>query len=290
MRHGWPTIAMRVGHQSSGGFTLKYFAELIGAQMLIVTPFLFGWVVWGLYRSWKGRQDIRLWLVGCYMAVPFLFYMGYSLTARAGIHWPAIGYVTGFLGAGALTAASNRRLAGRLLALACVPAVLLTGTIFFIPLFPEAITMTWSYWVRPEKVSTSQLNNIFDWGELGEKIGEEYERGSADGFLLVRQGYGMAGLTAFYTPDQPAVFLWELQGRNGASFDMWKTQTDLTGRDAVIIDDELDEVWFDELSCCFESLSEPRRVEIRRGGRVIREFYLVRGKNFSGFPQHLLLR
>jgi 4-amino-4-deoxy-L-arabinose transferase-like glycosyltransferase len=284
-RHDWFTISMRVGHQATEGFTLAYLAELIGAQLLVVTPLLFGWVVWGLFASLRGRSDPRLALLGSYMAVPFLFYTGYSVFARAGIHWPAIGYVTGFLAAGALTATRLRsRWVAPSLSLACLPAVVLSGLLYFIPAFPQAVTFTLSYWARPEKVSTAQLDNIFDWSELGSAIREVWDRGDGERFLLCREGYGLAGLVAFYTPGRPDVFLWELQRRNGAAYDLWRAEAELVGHDAVIVEDEPNPAWFAELTCCFDELSEPRKVEIERGGRVIREFYVVYGSNFSGFP------
>jgi len=286
MQHDWFTFSMRVGHQSAGGFTLAFLGELLAAQLIVATPVLFVWVVWGLWKSWRNRADSRAVLLGAYMGVPFLTYATYSLFARAGVHWPAIGYVTGFLAAGAFTAAvAKPRFAGRFLSFACLPAVLITGLLYFIPVFPERITMTWSYWVRPEKVSTNQLDNIFDWGEAGAVIREVYDRGGEDAFLLCRDGYGFAGLVSFYTPGRPETFIWKLQRRNGVAYDMWRAEADLAGRDAVIVEERWNQEWFDELRGSFDSLSEPRHVEIRRGGRVIKEFYVIYGTNFAGFSQ-----
>lgn len=285
MQHDWFTFSMRVGHQSAGGLTWVYLVELLAAQLVVVTPVLFVWVLWGLWKSWRNRVDSRAVLLGAYMGVPFLSYSAYSLVARAGVHWPAIGYVTGFVAAGAFTAAVTRpRFAGRFLTFACLPAVMITGLLFFIPVFPERITGTWSYWVRPEKVSTNQLDNIFDWGEAGVVIREVFDEGGGDAFLLCRDGYGFAGLVSFYTPGRPDTFIWKLQRRNGVAYDIWRAETDLVGRDAVIVEERWNQDWFDELRGSFDSLSEPRHVEIRRAGRVIKEFYVIYGTNFAGFP------
>jgi hypothetical protein len=285
MQHDWITFSMRVGHQSAGGLTLVFLGELVAAQLVLVTPVLFVWVVWGLWKSWRNRADSRAVLLGAYMAVPFLSYSAYSLTARAGVHWPAIGYVTGFVAAGAFTAAVTRpRFAGRFMTIACVPAVMITGLLFFIPVFPERITTTWSYRGRPEKVSTGQLDNIFDWGEAGATVREVYDQGSGDAFLLCRDGYGFAGLMAFYTPGRPDTFIWKLQRRNGVAYDMWRAAADLVGRDAVIVEERFNQEWFDELRGSFDTMSEPRHLEIRRAGRVIKEFYVIYGTNFAGFP------
>ncbi len=286
-RHDWFTIAMRVGHQSAQGFTLTYLAELIGAQTLIVTPLLFAWVMWGLWSCWRGRSDPRAVLLGIYTVVPLLFYATYSLFARAGIHWPAVGYPAGFLAAGAFTAAAARpRRARAFLLVACLPAVLVTGLLYLVPLVPErVVSLTWSYALRPGKVNTKQLDNIFDWRPAGELVQQFLDEDPENSFVLCRDGYALAGSIAFYTPRRPPVFLWKLQKRNGAAYDMWRAETDLRGRDAVIVEEWWNQEWFDELSCCFDSFSEPRHVEIVRGDRVIREFYVFRATNFAGFAE-----
>ena len=285
VRHGLFTIAMRVGHQSAGGLSLKFPAELFAAQGLTVSPLLLVWVLWGLVRAIRGRRDLRLALLASFMLVPFGFYFAYSLFARSGIHWPAIGYPTGFLAAGAASALSpGRRTAARLLALACAPALLITALLYVIPLVPDKITWNWAYAVQPRKVNTAQLDNIFDWGDLGREVRRELELTEPGAFVLCRDGYGLAGLVSFYTPGRPAVFLWDLQRRNGAAYDMWREEADLVGRDAVIVEDRPNVEWFDTLRGRFDTLSAPRIVEIRRGGEVLRRFWILHGTGFSGFP------
>ena len=71
---------------------------------------------------------------------------------------------------------------------------------------------------------------------------------------------------------------------NGVSYDMWKAQSDLGGRSAVIVADGRNEQWFEEMRCCFETMSEPRHVAMRIGGEVVRDFYLIHATGFKGFP------
>ena len=74
--------------------------------------------------------------------------------------------------------------------------------------------------------------------------------------------------------------------RNGVAYDIWKSQADLRGRDAVIVGADWQPDWWAETRCCFESIAEPRIVEMRIGGEVIREFCVAFATGFRGFPPH----
>ena len=285
VQHGLFTVSMRFGHQTAGTLTLRYAGELLAAQLVTVTPLLFAWMLWGLGRSLAGARDVRWLLLASYTLVPSGFFLAYSLFARTGIHWPALGYLTGFLAAGAATAqALRRRTALVTLAAACGVALFVTAALFTIPLVPDAVARDWTYGARPKKVNAAALDNILDWGELGTEVRRELDRLPGDAFVLCRDGYGFAGLVAFYTPGRPPVYLWDLQERNGAAYDEWRAATDLAGRDVVIVEDRPNTAWFAILRERFDTLSEPRTVEIERGGRVLRRFYLLRGTGFRGFP------
>ena len=285
LQHGLFTVSMRFGHQSAGRLTLRFAGELLAAQLVTVTPLLFAWVLWGLGRSSVRWRDARWLLLAAYTVVPFGFFLTYSLFARAGIHWPAIGYVTGFLAAGAASAhAVGRRAARGLLAVACGLALLVTAALFTIPLVPDLVARDWAYGARAKKVNAKALDSIFDWGELGVEVRRELDRLSPNAFVMCRDGYGLAGLVGFYTPGRPAVYLWDLQERNGAAYDEWRATAELAGRDVVIVEDRPNAAWFEILRERFDTLSEPRTVTIERGGRVLRRFYLLRGTGFRGFP------
>ena len=285
LQHGLFTVSMRFGHQSAGTLTLRFAGELVAAQLVTVTPLLFVWVLWGLGRSVAGWRDPRRLLLASYTAVPFAFFLAFSLFARAGIHWPALGYATGFLAAGVATAQAVRgRAALLLLAASSAVALLVTSALFTIPLVPDVVARDWTYGARPKKVNAKALDNIFDWGELGLEVRRELDRLSPDAFVMCRDGYGFAGLVGFYTPGRPPVYLWDLQQRNGAAYDLWRAAAPLAGRDVVIVEDRPNAAWFEILRERFDTLSEPRTVEIERGGRVLRRFYLLRGTGFRGFP------
>lgn len=281
LQHEWLSVSMRLGHDVAGGFTLTYVGELLGGQLLLVSPILFGWALWGLRRSWVDRADPRAALLVAFAVVPFGVFLTYSFFARAGLHWPGVGYLTAFLAAGAATAALDPRRGRRLLIIATAPAIVLSSALFAIPFFPDLPEFSWP--TRPDRVNTKELDNIFDWRLLGNGVQEILDREEGPEFLLVRRGDALANLAAFYTPDQPDSFIWKDPKRNGRAYGLWKREADLRGWNAVLILDYWHEGWFEKVSACFETLSEPEELEIRRGDRVIQRFYLGYGTNFTGF-------
>ena len=48
---GWMTFAFQFGRVGTGHFTLRFFAELLGAQILLATPFIFLCGIFGLSRT-----------------------------------------------------------------------------------------------------------------------------------------------------------------------------------------------------------------------------------------------
>lgn len=282
VQHDWFSFRIRLGHQVAGSFTIKHVFELVGGQLFTVSPFLFIWALWGLWCCWKHRDDHRAVLLGCYAVVPWFGCLAYSFYARAGLHWPAAGYITGLVAAAAFTMTQSRpRLGRRYVTVAILFALVQAGIVFAIPFALNIPSFAWP--TRPDKVSTDQLNNLIDWRELGYAIGEEIEREGGETFLLTRRSYGLANLAAFYTPGQPAAYLWDEMDRNGWAYNEWKAEADLRGHNAVMVSYGTDGHWFEQLRCCFEDLSEPRHLVIRRG-KLLRGFYLMHGTRFTGFP------
>lgn len=283
-RHGWVTLLMRVGYGVPEHFSLQHLGELLATQLFTVTPVLFVGLVWALWQCWRRRADERAVFLGAYMAAPFLFYFGYTLHASVDVHWPAVSYITGAVAAAAfVTEAASRRLAPVLLTSAAVPAFLLVGALYVIPLDPDLVHFTWTY-SNSNRLTTDRLQDVVDWRQLGDPIGRLLAENPGPGFLLCRNGYAVAGLVSFYAPGQPPVFLWETAGRNGAAYNSWKEETDLHGWNAVIVDDLQEPGYFDDARGAFESVSAKTRVPLMRHGRVIREFDVAFGKGFKGFP------
>ena len=284
-RHGWVTLAMRTGYGVSPSFTLRPFGELLAAQLFTVTPVLFAGLMWTLGICWRRRSDPRATLVGAYMVVPVGFYFAYSLHASVDIHWPAVGYVTGFVALGAFVteSASASRLR-TLVIVAAVPAALLVAILYSVPVYPDLVDFSWSY---SKKLDTSNLKDVVDWRQLGEPIGSLLEHAPDGSFILCRKGYALAGLASFYTRGQPPVFLWERAARNGASYNAWKDETDLRGRSAVIVDELAPPGFLDSVRESFDAVSAPVHVEMKRHGRVVRELDIAYATGFRGFPEQM---
>ena len=280
-RHGWVTLLMRVGYQVSPAFTLRPLGELLSMQLVAVSPVLFAGLVWALLCCWRFRGDERAVFLAAFATVPFLFYTAYSLHAAVDSHWPAVGYLTGFVALGVFaTDAGARRPSRALVAAAAVPALALSVLLYLVPLRPGLVAFSWTY---SAKFGTGRLNDVVDWRALGSAIDPLVARDPGRTFLLCHDGYALAGLASFYTQGRPPVFLWDSAARNGAAYDAWKAESDLHGWSAVIVDDRKHPGFLDEAQRSFASVSPPVEVTLQRDGRVLRTLDVALATGFRGF-------
>ena len=105
--HGWLTIAKQFGRIAPHTFQLRYLAELIVGQALLLNPLVASCALAGALRPRQRTIDLRPFV---FVAAPFALYLViHSLHDRVQAHWPAPLYPTVAICA----AAGADRLAGR---------------------------------------------------------------------------------------------------------------------------------------------------------------------------------
>jgi 4-amino-4-deoxy-L-arabinose transferase-like glycosyltransferase len=83
--HGWITFAFQFGRIGQGHLTFRFLAELIGAQLLLATPFIFVSGIFGLLRAKSSLPAMSIWPAAIYFVV-------HSLHDRVQGNWPCFLY------------------------------------------------------------------------------------------------------------------------------------------------------------------------------------------------------
>ena len=283
IHHQWITFSFRFGHQLNINRNLVYFLEHIGSQFVVLSPFLYLWALWGLYWAWQRRNDVNIRLLLIFSIIHIAFFLGYSLIARTGIHWPFAGYVGGFLVA-AIALRENAPKTRCFYGWAVSMALIITILIYAVPLRPEVMFFRWSYPFRSDRITTDRFNLIFDWRILGKAVQAQLDVHKGRTFVLCRRYYGLASLVAFYTPSHPSVHLWDRPNRNGLSYSHWRDEMNLRGWNAVVVEDRLKEDWLQSIRPKFKTFQMLEPLFIWRNNRVLKTFYLYSGEDFQGFP------
>lgn len=105
--HGLASFAKQGGRNEAfaPSRALQFEAELLGGQVGLVTPWVFGLCVLGVWRSWRRLpRDAAAGLLCCSVLVPGLVFLLHATGDRVQANWPAILWPGACLAAGWLAA------------------------------------------------------------------------------------------------------------------------------------------------------------------------------------------
>jgi undecaprenyl-diphosphatase len=270
-RQGWVSAQHVASQGRGGGFTLTYLVEFLGSQFGVLSPVVAALLAWGAWYGareglGRGREPYRFLMA---FAAPTLgFYLLLALQGKVQANWAAAAYPSlALLTAGALV---ERRAPRALLAVAGAVAIAVTAAGHA----PGLLGL-------PARLDPTV--RLQGWRELGERV-TAIRAGMPrpDQTFLVSDRYQVTSELAFYVAGHPPAYNLNL-GRRLNQYDLWEGPDTRRGWDAVYVQDaarRLDP----RVAAAFARLDEPTRVEIRRGGQVLRAFAVYRGYAFRGAP------
>ena len=87
--HGWASFAFQFGRVEGHGFTLRFLAEFLGAQLILATPFILVLGVAGLAAAPRGDRRA---LLGALIWPAVIYFVWHSLHDRVQGNWPCFLY------------------------------------------------------------------------------------------------------------------------------------------------------------------------------------------------------
>ena len=249
---------------------LDLFAGMIGSQIAVVSPLLFGGVVWASYSSAiKGifRRKKKLFFLALFSVPVLTFFTIIALRYWVKMNWLAPAYVTAAITFAGMTIGENRlrKFYKAAIAVAAVETILLYLIVLFplVPLQGEAV-----YWEG--------------WTELSERVQEERSSMGSNPFIA-GWGYKVPSELAFYLPDRPETHSNEILGRHGLNYTYWTDTESLIGRDCIFIADEREPFREIELlSGHFERVEKVGEIKPKRGDLEVTTFKIWRCFGYLG--------
>lgn len=281
-RQGWITVRHVLGQAeaSTGGLSLRTFAEFVGSQVGAVSPLFFALLAIALIHS--GRHglfrgsDAHLFLF-CFSAPVLAFFFAWSVQGKVQANWAAHGYYTAALAAALWVRERWRRPAIRRLAAA---GALLAGLTIVVGLFPDALA--WAGVRVPPRLDPIS-RRVEGWDEAGERIGQIYAELARRGpTFLASDRYQIASELAFYVPGHPRTYVFNL-GRRMNQYDLWNGWGALRGRDALVVTYGQDGVPA-PLWPAFREIQDLGTLTVRRHGVPVQTFTLFHGRGFVAPP------
>lgn len=234
-RHGWSTlehVAWQAGVGTGWSWSLP---ELLASQLGLLTPWLFGFVIWACVRAVRrpvhAGEELLAW--GCLLLLGFFTIK--SLLGDVETNWPLPAYLCGVVVAAGRWAddVELRRWWRKWLPATVALAV---GTSFFFRALPFTYALVDSKVLS--SLDPSRRAQGFD--RLAAEVDAERRALAAENGLQERDvpvvglTYQTAAVLAFYLPDQPATTVLPFPGRRRTSYDFWPDPAE-SGRPALLV-------------------------------------------------------
>lgn len=227
-RNDWVAYLAVTKLSANAAFTLAdRFASLgdfLASQMALVTPIVFGWMVFAVWRALRGNDRGRRYLAGFATAL-FGYFVVQSLRAKVQGNWAALAYLPGALLAAEAMIDLWERARPRKWAIAAVVLAVIATILIHVhtlrPFLP----------IPPSADITAQARG---WKDLAQRVEADARSGSARTAVLARR-YQVASELRFYLPADIDVYCASYASR-GTQFDIWQSFDELIGRDVIYVD------------------------------------------------------
>lgn len=278
-QHEWASFAFQSTHRAAGmgHWHPRFLAQLIGTQLVVVSPYLLGVALltwWGAMRGWRTllQNDGDLLLV-LSATIPLLLFAAVSLRSLVKPNWLAPAYWSLIILAIQAQLAADEVPRALKIGLASSAAILVAAALLTIlpnTLLGEADT--WSGWPKAAR--------RIDW--LQRELAERGERS-----FVFSTNYKNSALLAFLLTGQPRTYAQDIYGEEALQFDYLPLEESLQGAAGILaMDDRRDQPTPPaQLLQYFDSVTKAATVEVGHDRKTTRriDLYLCRG--YRGHPR-----
>ena len=293
LQNGWASFGFQLRHglgKAVPHFSLTFLSRSLGAQAGYISPFLFilFWFVlfWMVIRYLKDKDE-KILLLASFTLPTLLVFNGVSFFNEILPHWPVMGYLILVIGAAHFILLKWHNKYFRVFTyISCVLALALTVLVPLQALFkvippesfiPKAEASKLEDGItKAEKIDIT--NELYGWKEAGRKIQDILDRSPFPKPFVFTHRHYIASQLGFYIPSHPIVYC--LSDRIDA-YDFWQRDlSSLDKRDGIFVTNDY---FFTDPRTVFpfKSWNKTEQLEILRGNRKVRLFYLTYGKKFN---------
>ncbi|MCF7796527.1 MAG: glycosyltransferase family 39 protein [Lentisphaeria bacterium] len=278
--HEWVSLAFQGSRRVSSmdGWGLRFFGELIGSQMFMLTPFFFGFLIWGIVRVIPNvlkkpfsTGELLLFASGGVL-LPFFVLVSFKTLVK--MNWLVPAYWAWLILFLKYYLAENRSL--RVLKTGLASALIFFGiglAVILIPNVPLGDGNTWSGW----KKTAARVDEIL-----------QRENDANSKAFVFSTNYKVSSLLRFYLPGQPETFAQNVFGEGALQFDYWKSPNELRGRTGILVVDDRREYRFkqDKIAPYFDSMEMIADLTFENFGQHTRRIRVFRCENYHGLAAY----
>ncbi|MCK5534551.1 glycosyltransferase family 39 protein [bacterium] len=268
-QNDWASFYFQFMGRHGGGFSIKRFFVFVGSQLTYFSPFaiiLAGGGFWRLYKegfSENGQWE-KKYLFFTSFPIIILFSLNSFFSSSFKPHWPALGYIGGFLAAGSLPFMTSgwKKIYKINLCLCGLMIFVLIGQ----TLYP----------ILPIPAKEDITNDLYGWGQLGKEIKNIRKEITGEVFLLAER-YQTGAQFSFAAREE--VYIMHPTRISAENF--WQETEKIIGKDVIYFTHSR-YFTLPEKNYHFDSIKWVKEIPVLRAGKIVRNFYLYYLVNFQG--------
>lgn len=272
MQNNYASFQKQLGHAFDTEITHPWrnFLEFFGSQVGLVTPLMFGFVVWGmgwaLWQGWKQRRP-DWFLLGATSLPLLLFFLQHTRSGIVQPHWGGPAYLSGVIAAvGAWHSLKQPRLSA-LFRLAAPLGALVSLLVYF-----QAATA-----LLPIPIKIDALKRLGGWDELA--VAVDGTLLSHPGAFLLAHKHDSTGALSYYVQGHPPVF--QRAGHVLPSYYTAEEVLALPGKDALFVTEAKDD-GSSIVAQAFDNIELLKTVDLHWGKQVAERYRIYLCRNYKG--------
>ncbi len=269
LNHNFATLNFLILRSQSGSkslLNLKYFFELIGSQLVLVSIFLIPFFGISLVKNLKNRGFNPYYMLSIFFIVSMLPFIILSFKSRVEANWPAFAFFPLFF------TTTNYIMKKK-----SWVKHFIYGAGFFILLIIHTQVI---YPVIPLPEKADMTGKFYGYKDLSEKVNLIYSRYKDKGVVFfAARHYQIASALAFYLPGQPQVYIL-VPHESNKNYRFWDSYKKIPDFNCIYV---YQEYWeHDEMRKFFKSSDIVDKIEIKRNNKLTNTFYVDFDRDYLG--------
>lgn len=251
---------------------LKHAGDYILGQIGINSPFLFPFMVYAIYKSFK-TKDAKLIYLSLNSLTIFLIFLFISLKKNVEANWPAFAYISVYILTAYFVYTKFLKKAMTLLLLSGISILIL----FYTPIL-DRVGLT--NLLPPTKDPSKRL---VGWSELGSVVSKEIKHLNTDKYFIFSDSYHISSELAFYVENNPQTYCIRIDRRMN-QFDLWEgiNRFENKGYYGIYVSDH---PITDRVKNGFDKISKEFIYNVKYRGMFVRDYYIYILENFRSIEE-----
>ncbi|MFQ5560192.1 MAG: ArnT family glycosyltransferase [Nitrospinota bacterium] len=277
----WASFQFQVSHgllSKSSHNSLLGFLELLGTQLLLITPFLFFLLFVSAFYGWQRGKEEPVFLYLFCMSVPvLLFFFLVSFKTKIEGNWPSQGYLALIVLSGGVTAGFQRiflsdknvNLFRKLKWASVATASIIVFLAHLLAAAPPKFIVK----------KTSIAKRILGWKDLGEKVTMLMTNAEFNPAFVITNGHQVSSEIEFYAEGSFEVF------QTGEHYRYPYLKSSLrrqNGKNALYLSGDRERNQIGHIKKFFETVQELEPETVKRKGESVRGYKVYKCLNFRG--------